>query len=30
MRVNSYTAETYLEERDELREQFAAVPSKPW
>jgi DNA phosphorothioation system restriction enzyme len=23
MRVNSYTAETYLEERDELREQFA-------
>ena len=25
MRVNSYTAETYLEERDELREQFAAV-----
>ena len=24
MRVNSYTAETYLEERDQLREQFAA------
>lgn len=24
MRVNSYTAETYLEERDHLREQFAA------